>query len=106
MRHPDDPDIAPNSKAAAAVCLGVLGAATGLMLGGLIPATVALLLARQARADIDAGAGWHTGHRQLRWAHRLAWTGITLAFVAISTLVMVRLLQNVGGERDFPPTVD
>jgi hydroxylaminobenzene mutase len=106
MRHPDDPDIAPNSKAAAAFSLGVLGVATGLLLGGLIPATVALLLARQARADIDVGAGWQTGHRQLIWARRLAWTGIGLAFVAISTLVMVRLLQNVGGERDFPPTVD
>jgi hypothetical protein len=106
MRHPDDPDIALNSKAAAAFCLGVLGAATGLALGGLIPATVALLLARQARADIDAGAGWQTGHRQLQWAQRLAWTGITLAFVGISALIVVRLLQNAGGERDFPPTVD
>ncbi|GIH04278.1 hypothetical protein Rhe02_23450 [Rhizocola hellebori] len=106
MRHPDDPDIAPNSKAAAAFCLGVLGAATGIMLGGLIPATVALVLARQARADIDAGAGWQTGHRQLKWAHRLAWTGIALAFVAISTLVIVRLLQGAVGEQDFPPTVD
>ena len=106
MRHPDDPDIAPNSKAAAAFCLGVLGAATGIALGGLIPATIALLLARQARADIDAAAGWHTGQRQIQWAQRLAWTGITLAFVATSTLIMVRLLHNVGGERDFPPTVD
>ncbi len=106
MRHPDDPDIAPNSKAAAAFCLGVLGAATGFMIGGLIPATVALVLARQARADIDTGAGWLTGHRHLLWAQRLAWTGIALAAIALSALLVFRLLTDLGGERDFPPTVD
>jgi hypothetical protein len=106
MRHPDDPDIAPNSKAAAAFYLGVLGAATGLMMGGLIPASVALLLARQARRDIDSGSGWLSGNRQIQWACRLAWTGIGLAFAAISTLIVIRLLHDVGGERDFPPTVD
>ena len=106
MRHPDDPDIAPNSKAAAAFCLGVLGAATGLMLGGLIPATVALILARQARCDIDAGAGWQTGHRQIVWAQRLAWTGIALTLIAISTLIIVRLLQGDSGQHDYPPSVD
>ena len=97
MRHPDDPDIAPNSKAAAAFCLGVLGAVTGLVLGGLIPATIALLLARQARADIDAGAG--LAHRAPAAAvGRSGWPGPASPSRSSrwSTLIVVRLLQNAG----------
>jgi hypothetical protein len=107
MRHPDDPDTAPDSKAAAALCLGVLGACTGLALGGVIPATIALVLARQASRDLEASGGWLTGASQLRWARRLAWTGIGLALCAVALIVTIRLFQDAGtGHRDFPPTVD
>lgn len=107
MRHPDDPDIVSDSKAAAAFCLGVLAAVTGFMVGGLVPATIALVLARQASTDLDTGAGWRAGDRYLHWARRLAWTGIGTAVCAIVLIVVVRLLQDAGtGQRDFPATVD
>ncbi|WP_020520488.1 hypothetical protein [Catelliglobosispora koreensis] len=107
MRHPDDPDVAPDSKAAAALCLGVLGAVTGFALGGVIPATVALVLARQAGRDMDRSEGWLTGATQVLWARRLAWVGIALAVCSVAVIVALRLFQDAGaGYRDFPPTVD
>jgi hypothetical protein len=107
MRHPDDPDIVPDTKAVAAFCLGVLAAATGLALGGAVPATVALLLARQGARELEEGQGWRSGARYLVWARRLAWLGVGLAAVSLATLVAVHLLQDAGASvKDFPSTVD
>jgi hydroxylaminobenzene mutase len=107
MRHPEDPEVAPDSKAAAALCLAVLGAVTGLAIGGAVPATIALILAGQAGADLRTGQGWLTGSGQVRWARRLAWTGLALAAGSLILIVVLRLLQDGGwGERDFPATVD
>ncbi|HZM75135.1 MAG TPA: hypothetical protein VFC19_05375 [Candidatus Limnocylindrales bacterium] len=107
MRHPDDPDITPDTKVVAAFCLGILGATTGLALGGAVPATIALLLARQGARELEEGRGWRTGARYLVWARRLAWLGLGLAAISLATLVAVRLLQDAGANvKDFPPTVD
>jgi (hydroxyamino)benzene mutase len=104
MRHPDDPDIIPDSKAVAAFCLGVLGATTGLALGGAVPATIALLLAQQGARELAEGQGWRSGARFLVWARRLAWLGLGLAAASLSVLVAVRLLQDAS-VKDFPPYV-
>jgi len=107
MRHPDDPDIVADSKVVAAFCLGILGAITGLALGGAVPATIALLLARQGARELEEGQGWRSGARYLVWARRLAWLGLGLAAASLATLVAVRLLQDAGTNvKDFPPTVD
>lgn len=107
MRHPDDPDPIPDSKAVAALCLGILGALTGVMLGGAIPATVALVLAGQASSELVDGQGWRTGTGYVLWARRTAWLGIGLAVAASALLVTVLLLQGAGGgQRDFPPNID
>lgn len=107
MRHVDDPDPVLDSKAAAAVCLAVLGCATGILIGGAIPATLALVLARQASAELETGRGWRLGERHVLWARRLAWTALGLAGLSIAVVLAVHLLQDAGvTDRDYPPTVD
>jgi len=107
MRHPGDPDTVPDTKVIAAFCLGLLGATTGLALGGVVPATVALVLARQGARELEEGRGWRTGARYLLWARRLAWLGVGLAVMSLVILVVVRLLQDASaGVKDFPPNVD
>ncbi len=103
----DDPDPVPDSKAAAAFSLAVLGLATGVLIGGVIPATIALVLARQASAELDEGAGWRLGDRQVLWARRLAWAAIALAAVAVTMAIAVALVQGAGlGDRDYPSNVN
>jgi (hydroxyamino)benzene mutase len=107
MRHPDDPEPVADSKATAAYGLGVLAVVTGLAVGGVVPATIALLLARQAQDDLATGAGWRTGAGRIRLARRLAWIGIAMAVVTLVTVATLVLLQGAGpGDRDFPPSVD
>src|SRR5256885_13204629 len=65
-RHPLDPDPVRSTKAAAVLALGIVAALTGFFLGGLVPATLALLLARQAHREQLAAAGFLTGGRALR----------------------------------------
>lgn len=66
LRHPLDPDPARATKARAVFALGLLGMLTGLFIGGVVPATVALQLARQARREAYASGGFLTGGAWLR----------------------------------------
>lgn len=107
-RHPLDPDPARATKARAVFALGLIGALTGLFLGGVVPATVALVLARQARRDAYASGGFLTGAAWLRQGERLAWTGLVLAAVAVVGAVVtgvVRLAEAPYGH-DYAPNVD
>ena len=61
MRHPADPAPVRDTKAVAAYVLGWIALVTAPLVGGLVPAVLALSLARQARTDIEAGDGWRTG---------------------------------------------
>jgi (hydroxyamino)benzene mutase len=104
-RHPLDPDPVRSTKAAAVLVLGVAAAVTGPMVGGIIPATLALALARQARGDLVAGRGYLTGARHLRLGLILAWAGIGLAVTAlvVASVVGLVILAN-GTGHDFPDT--
>jgi (hydroxyamino)benzene mutase len=107
-RHPLDPDPARATKARAVFALGLMATLTGLLIGGVVPATVALHLARQARREAYASAGFLTGAAWLRRGERLAWTGLVL--VAVSLVValvigVVRLAESPYGQ-DFAPEVD
>ncbi|MEV1146330.1 hypothetical protein [Micromonospora sp. NPDC049799] len=107
-RHPLDPDPTRSTKARAVFALGLIGALTGLFIGGVVPATVALQLARQARREAYASGGFLTGAAWLRRGERLAWTGLTLAAVSVVTMVViavVRLAEAPFGQ-DFAPNVD
>lgn len=85
----------------------MLAVATGLAVGGLVPATIALMLARQARADLRTGEGWRTGAGRVRWAERLAWAAIALAVISLVGLTALMVLRGARhGNQDFPPTIN
>jgi hypothetical protein len=73
-----------------------------------VPATIALLLTRQARREAYAAGGFLTGAAWLRRGERLAWAGIVLAATAIVAALVIGVLQwaqaPVG--QDFDPNID
>lgn len=107
VRHPQDPDSARSTKAAAVLALGVAAIATGPLLGGVVPATIGLLLSREARGDLVAGRGYLTGSRHLQIGRMLAWIGLGLAVASLVTASVLGLISLVDGAgQDFPDTSD
>ncbi|MFE9653827.1 hypothetical protein [Micromonospora sp. NPDC006431] len=107
-RHPLDPEPVRSTKARAVFALGLIGGLTGLFIGGVVPSTIALWLARQARREAYASGGFLTGADWLRRGERLAWTGLVLCAVAVVVAVVigvVRLADSPFGH-DYPPNVD
>jgi (hydroxyamino)benzene mutase len=106
-RHPLDPDPVRASKANAILGLGVLALVTGPVVGGVIPATLALLLARETHRDLVAADGFLLGARRMRNGVRLAWAGIVFAIaalIAVSIMGLVHYARSRG--TDFAPTVN
>jgi (hydroxyamino)benzene mutase len=107
VRHPLDPDSVRSTKASAVLALGIVAAVTGFFVGGLVPATLALVLARQGRAELVAGRGFLTGARSLRLGVALAWVGICLAATALVIATIIGLLHMAQSSgRDYAPTVN
>src|SRR5690606_19678816 len=106
-RHPADPDPVRATKARAVWWLGLTAAVTGPLLGGVVPAAVALILAGQFRREAYAAGGFLTGAALVRRGERLAWAGIVLAALAVVVAVMAAVLHAAGapGAR-FPSHVD
>src|SRR5690606_12636271 len=65
-RHPADPDPVRATKARAVWWLGLTAAVTGPLLGGVVPAAVALILAGQFRREAYAAGGFLTGAALVR----------------------------------------
>lgn len=107
-RHPLDPDLVRATKARAVFALGLIGALTGIFVGGVVPATIALQLARQARREAYASGGFLTGAAWLRRGERLARVGLVLVAVAVVTLVVIGVVRLAGSPygQDFAPNVD
>ncbi len=107
-RHPLDPDPVRATKASAVFGLGVLSLVTGPLVGGLIPALLALLLARESHRDLVAADGFLLGASRLRTGVRFAWIGIVLAIASLVVLAIVGLLAYARqrGGTDFAPTVN
>ncbi len=106
-RHPLDPEPTGSSKARAVFALGVVALLTGPLVGGVIPATVALLLARQTHRQQFAAGGYLTGSAWVRRGRRLAWAGIVLALTALVVAVIAGLLQVAGTPgQDFDGSTD
>src|SRR5262245_30257028 len=104
-RHPLDPEPARSTKAAAVLALGIAAVITGPLLGGVIPATLGVLLGRQARGDLIAARGYLTGGRSLRIGLILAWTGLALSAAALITASVFGLIALADGvTQDFPKT--
>lgn len=107
-RHPLDPDPVRSSKARAVFALGLMGALTGLFVGGVVPATLALVLARQARREAYASGGFLTGGAWLRRGERLAWAGLVLVATTVVVAVVIGLVRLAGQPfgHDYAPNVD
>jgi hypothetical protein len=103
-----DPEPAPSTKARAVYALGLVALLTGVFVGGVIPATTALLLARQAEREAFAAGGYLTGSTFVRRGRRLAWAGIILALTSLVVAVIAGLLHVAGspGGQDFTSNTD
>jgi (hydroxyamino)benzene mutase len=102
-----DPDPAVSTKARAVYALGLVALLTGPFVGGAIPATVALLLARQVTRQAYAAGGFLTGAAWVRRGRRLAWAGIVLALTALVLAAIAGLLHLAApGGHDFDPGTD
>jgi hypothetical protein len=103
-----DPEPAPSTKARAVYALGLVALLTGVFIGGVIPATAALLLARQAEREAFAAGGFLTGSAYVRRGRRLAWAGIVLALAALVVAIIAGLLHVAGnpGGQDFNTNTD
>ena len=66
---------------------------TGPLVGGVVLATVALLLAGQFRREAYPAAGFLTGAAMVRRGERMAWIGIALAATAVVAAVVVGAFQ-------------
>jgi hydroxylaminobenzene mutase len=107
-RHPLDPDPVRSSKARAVFGLGLIGALTGAFVGGIVPATIALLLARQARREAYASGGFLTGSAWVRRGERLAWAGVALCAAALVVAIVIGIVDFAGSPLgpDYAPTVN
>ncbi|WP_203939565.1 hypothetical protein [Spirilliplanes yamanashiensis] len=107
-RHPLDPEPVRSTKASAVYALGVIAVLTGPFVGGVVPATLALLLGRQARREAYAAGGFLTGGATIRRGERLAWIGLALALAAVVVAAIAGLLDWAGtpAGTDFGTDVD
>ncbi|MBB2945370.1 hypothetical protein FB565_005103 [Actinoplanes lutulentus] len=107
-RHPMDPDPVASTKSRAVFVLGLVGLLTGVFVGGVVPATLALLLARQAHREAYAAGGYLTGSAWILRGRRLAWAGLVLALTSLVVAVIVALLHlaTAPGGQDFAPGTD
>lgn len=107
-RHPHDPEPVRSTKARAVFALGLIGALTGLFLGGAVPATIALVLARQARREAYASGGYLTGADWLRRGEQLARTGLVLTATALVAAVVIGVVRHADASfgHDFAPNFD
>nr|WP_306216280.1 hypothetical protein [Actinoplanes sp. RD1] len=103
-----DPEPAPSTKARAVFVLGLVAFLTGALVGGVIPATLALLLARQVEREHYAAGGYLLGARWVRRGRRLAWAGLVLALTALVVATIAGLLHFAAapGGQDFDPDTD
>ncbi|WIM97115.1 hypothetical protein ACTOB_000612 [Actinoplanes oblitus] len=106
-RHPLDPEPASSTKARAVFALGLVGLLTGPLVGGVIPATIALVLARQTAREAFAAGGYLTGGRWIQRGRKLAWAGLVLALVTLVVAGIAGLLHLAAAPGpDFAPGTD
>jgi (hydroxyamino)benzene mutase len=108
VRHPLDPDPIRSTKSRTVFTLGLIALLTGVFVGGLVPATLALALAREARRDAYAARGFLTGGAWIRRGERLAWAGLVLAATTVVVAVVIGLIRlaHTPSGQDFAPNID
>nr|WP_089155261.1 hypothetical protein [Micromonospora sp. NBS 11-29] len=108
QRHPHDPEPVRATKARAVFALGLIGALTGLFVGGVVPSTIALALARQARREAYTSGGYLTGADWLRRGERLAQVGLVLTALVVVAAVVIGVLRHADASfgHDYAPNFD
>jgi hypothetical protein len=103
-----DPDPEASTKARAVFALGLVGFLTGAFVGGVIPATIALLMARQAARQQYEARGYLTGSAWVRRGRLLAWAGLVLALttLVIASIAGLLHLASTSSGSDFAPGTD
>jgi hypothetical protein len=88
--------------------LGLAAVLTGPLVGGVVPATVALLLAGQFRREAYPADGFLTGAAMVRSGERLAWIGLLLAVAALVAALIAGMFQLAGSAvgPQFPANID
>ncbi|WP_415646942.1 hypothetical protein [Stackebrandtia soli] len=100
-RHPRDPEPVPSTKAAAAFALGLVALVTAPVIGGVIPAVIALRLCDEADADIAESNGFLLGAARSRRARFFA----RLAFGVAGFVVVAGVLWWLYRLAIAPPTL-
>jgi (hydroxyamino)benzene mutase len=103
-----DPEPVRSTKAGTVFALGLVALLTGPLVGGLVPASIALVLAAQARREAYSSGGYLTGGAWLRRGERLAWAGVALAATTavIAAVIGVVDFASTPAGQDFGPSVD
>lgn len=88
--------------------LGLVALVTGPFLGGLVPASIAIALAAQARREAFHSEGYLTGSTWLRRGEKLAWIGVGLAATSLVVAIVIGVVDFAGtpAGHDFDPGVD
>ncbi|BCB86714.1 hypothetical protein [Phytohabitans suffuscus] len=108
LRHPLDPEPVRSTKAGAVFALGLVALLTGPFVGGLVPASIAITLAGQARREAFRSGGYLTGSAWLHRGEKLAWAGVALAVTALVVAVVIGVIDFAGqpAGHDFAPGID
>ncbi|MFC0526494.1 hypothetical protein [Phytohabitans kaempferiae] len=108
LRHPLDPEPVRSTKAGTVFALGLVALLTGPFVGGLVPASIAIVLAGQARREAYQSGGYLTGAAWLRRGERLAWLGVAVATTSLVIAVVIGILDFASSPagQDFGPGVD
>jgi hypothetical protein len=108
VRHPADPEPVASTKANTVLALGIVALLTGPLVGGMVPAVLALALARQARTDMVASRGYLTGAARLRHGEILAMIGLGLAAVTLVVAALAAMISiaHGAGAHDFPDNMN
>lgn len=100
LRHPEDPEPVESTKVVAARLLAAIGIALAPFVGGAIPAFIALVLARQAEADIRDSEGFLLGASRLPSVRRLSWIALGIAGAVVTAVLLfwvISLARSAGG---------
>jgi hypothetical protein len=108
LRHPLDPEPVRSTKAGTVFALGLVALLTGPFVGGLVPASIAIALAGQARREAYQSGGYLTGSVWLRRGEKLAWAGVALAATSLVIAIVIGVVDFAGqpAGQDFAPGVD
>jgi len=106
LRHPLDPDVRTSTKAVAVLVLGLVALLLMFCGGGVVPAAVALRLARSARAEIQASAGFLGGGGALRAGVISSWIALAVSVVVLVAVLVGLLTTAVGAGPEYGEDVD